>query len=210
MSRAAGWTLFGLAVLALILVPFFTMEQPIRTWAQGWLRGPRPWWTAGPAISLLLAADVVLPVPSSVVATASGMLLGVWPGALASWLGMTLGCVAGYGIGARAGRAAAVRLVGQRELDRAGRAVERFGPWMIVVLRPVPVLAEASVLFAGTARMPWPSFLALAALSNLGISAAYAAVGAWSARVSSFLLAFAGAVLLPLAALLLARAFARG
>jgi hypothetical protein len=58
--------------------------------------------------------------------------------------------------------------------------------------------------------MPWPSFLALAALSNLGISAAYAAVGAWSARVSSFLLAFAGAVLLPLAALLLARAFARG
>jgi hypothetical protein len=48
-------------------------------------------------------------------------------------------------------------------------------------------------------------FLALSSLANLGISAAYAAVGALSANVNSFAMAFAGALLLPAAALAGAR-----
>jgi len=41
----------------------------------------------------------------------------------------------------------------------------------------------------------------LTALSNLGISAVYAAVGAFSSNVNSFLLAFFGAILAPAAAM---------
>lgn len=53
--------------------------------------------------------------------------------------------------------------------------------------------------------MPWRGFLTASLLANLGISATYAAVGASAARAGSFLLFFAGMVLLPAAALWLVR-----
>jgi hypothetical protein len=51
--------------------------------------------------------------------------------------------------------------------------------------------------------MPLYQYLLLSTLSNLGISAVYAAVGALSATVNSFLLAFSGSILVPLMAMLL-------
>ena len=71
--------------------------------------------------------------------------------------------------------------------------------------RPVPVLAEASVIFAGLVRAPFARFLAMTALSNLGIAVGYAAFGAFSMRVDSFLIAFLGALMIPGLAMLLAR-----
>ena len=68
----------------------------------------------------------------------------------------------------------------------------------MVAVRAVPVLAEASVLFAGIGSMRFGRFLLLTSLSNLGISLVYASVGAFAAEIQSFLLAVAGAVLVPL------------
>jgi len=200
-----GWSLFALLLLALILIPFFGFETAVAAWSERFLHSSHPRWIVGPAVGLLLAADLVLPIPSSLISTAAGLLLGLWPGTLASWLGMSLGCVAGYWLGARAGRSAAQHLVGPRELDRVTSASQRFGDWMILLFRAVPVMAEASVVFAGTIRMPFRRFLTVSLLSNLGISLAYAAVGAYSANVASFLVALAGALLVPAAAMLLAR-----
>jgi hypothetical protein len=45
----------------------------------------------------------------------------------------------------------------------------------------------------------------LSTLSNLGVSAVYAAVGAFSATVNSFLFAFGGSILVPLVAMILAK-----
>jgi membrane protein DedA with SNARE-associated domain len=84
-------------------------------------------------------------------------------------------------------------------------AWNRYGHWALILFRPVPVLAEASVFFAGLSRMSRTRFLALVALSNLGISAVYAATGAFSASRDTFLYAFAGAVALPGLGLLLFR-----
>ena len=75
MSRVAGWTLFTLVLLALILLPFFGFEGQMNTWSEALLRRHQPWWVAGPAVSLLLASDLFLPIPSSLVGTASGVLL---------------------------------------------------------------------------------------------------------------------------------------
>lgn len=205
MPRVRGWSLFAILLLALILIPFFGFETAITAWSGRFLHSSHPRWIVGPAISLLLAADLVLPIPSSLISTAAGLLLGLWPATLASWLGMTLGCLAGYWLGARAGRSAAQRLVGPCELDRVTSASQRFGDWMILLFRAVPVMAEASVVFAGTIRMPFRRFLTVSLLSNLGISLAYAAVGAYSANVASFLVALAGALLVPATAMLIAK-----
>jgi 3-dehydroquinate synthase len=64
------------------------------------------------------------------------------------------------------------------------------------------VLAEAATAFAGMARMPIGRFIAMAGLASVGVSAVYAFVGAYAAEAESFVLAFAGAVLVPLGPML--------
>jgi membrane protein DedA with SNARE-associated domain len=150
------------------------------------------------AIFALLALDVFLPVPSSIVSTAAGMLLGFGPGSTVVWTGMMAGCVVGYGIGAR-GSAAARRFIGEDGIARASRLMQRYGDVTLVLCRPVPVLAESSVVFAGLVRADFSRFVRLTAAANLGIAMGYAAVGAFSRRLDSysFLIAFLGALLLP-------------
>lgn len=199
------WAALLVVLLAVILLPFFLFERPVNEWAAQIAASKESEWRVGFFLVALLALDIVLPVPSSVVATAAGALLGFSLGALVTWTGMTAGCLAGYALAARAGRCAAGRLLGPAELDRISKASARFGDWNVVLCRAVPVLAEASVFFAGITRMPFRRFAILSTAGNLGIALVYAAVGAWSARIESFLLAFAGAILLPLAAMRVVR-----
>ena len=204
-SSLARWSSWIAVLLAAILIPFFLYEEPINAWTQAFLKQEDSQGLVSAILGGLLAADLVLPIPSSVLSTAAGYLLGLWAGSFVTWAGMTLGCLIGYGLGATAGRKLTRGIVGDDELDRASLARSRFGDWMIVIFRAVPVLAEASVLFAGVVGMPIRRFLLLATLSNVGIALAYAAVGAYALEVESFLLAFGGAIILPGIAMLVAR-----
>ena len=203
------WTVLWLVLVAVVLLPFFLFEGWFAGLASRIQEGGLPAVTTAAVIAGLLAADILLPVPSTLVSTAAGALLGFWSGAVTCWIGMTAGCLLGYLLGSRAARGPASRLVGEKDLERAASVVDRYGDWALVVSRPVPVLAEASVIFAGIVRTPFRRFALITALSNLGISLGYAAVGAFSMKLESFLLAFAGAILLPAAAMAAARLFTR-
>jgi len=205
----APWAILLFLLLALVLLPFLLFEQRFEQLAAWLAQGHASGWASAGAIGALLALDVFLPVPSSVVSTAAGVLLGFWRGTAVVWLAMTVGCLVGYEFGARAAGAAR-RLVGDASLARAGRVMDRHGRWAILMCRPIPVLAEASVVFAGLVRVPLVPFLALTAGSNLGIALAYAAVGAYAMEAQSFLLTFAGAVALPGLALLAGRLWLGG
>ncbi len=207
MLQVMRWTILSLLLAALILVPFVLFEDYFHDLAVRLARGEASTWYAALAIGGLLGADVVLPVPSSLVSAAGGVLLGFWTGTAVVWTGMMVSCLVGYWLGARS-VGAARRLVGERGLSRAGAVAGRYGPLAIVLCRPVPVLAEASVILAGLAHAPFRRFLVLCVWSNLGIAMAYAAIGAFSMQVESFLLAFLGAIALSGAAALLARVFA--
>lgn len=197
--------LAGLLLLAVILIPFFIWEDVILAWTTAFTTTPGNATAAGVAIAALLASDIVLPIPSSLLSTAAGVLLGFVPGTLVSWLGMTAGSLAGYALGA----SSSPRWLSPADRERLERARSKYGDWIVIVFRPVPVLAEASCVFAGAAAMPWRRFSLLAALANLGISLAYAATGAFAAGRESFLLAFAGAICIPALAMLLLRRAAR-
>ncbi|MBN2005069.1 MAG: VTT domain-containing protein [Anaerolineae bacterium] len=192
------WSILIIVIFAIILIPFMLFGEQIEAWTDIFIATMAE-RKAIVALVLggLLASDIFVPVPSSLVSTAAGALLGLIPGMLASWAGMTISCVIGFWVGDKFGRPAAERFVGADELDRLERLSQRYGYWAILVSRPVPMLAEASVLFAGISHMPWWRFMLLSALSNLGVSAVYAVVGALSANVNSFLLAFFGAILIP-------------
>lgn len=209
MPRIA-WLLWALALAALILIPFAIWEEPLTAWVEQRLAQPSPRLATGALLAGLLAADIVLPTPSSLVSAGCGYLLGFAGGAAASWVGMTAGALLGYGLGRFAGRRVTRRFVGDEELDRAERLHRRWGVWFLAAGRATPVLAEATVFFAGVAGMGFARFAAVVSLANLGVSLAYAAVGAWALETESFLLAFAGAVVLPGLALWLARGMSRG
>jgi membrane protein DedA with SNARE-associated domain len=202
------WLVVAAIILAGILVPFFVFEARFNQLADELLHGGASVWYVGTVIAALLASDVFLPIPSSVVAAGAGVALGFWRATAVIWLGMTLACVIGYAFGfGTAG--AAERFVGPGGMARARGLWERFGDYAIVFCRPVPVLAEASVIFAGIARRPFGHFLSMSAWSNLGVAMGYAAIGAFSMRVESFLLAFAGSLLVPGLAMLASRRWLR-
>jgi uncharacterized membrane protein YdjX (TVP38/TMEM64 family) len=198
------WALLWLIIVGVVLLPFLFFEEQFNAFAANVTSGAVSPTLAATAIAALLAFDVLLPVPSSIVSTAAGVLLGFAPGTAIVWSGMMAGCLVAYALGARASRAAQ-RLVGVESIDRARALAARYGDWTIVICRPVPVLAEATVIVAGLVGAPMRRFLALTAMANFGIAAGYAAVGAFAMRVDSFVVAFVGALLIPAVALGMAR-----
>ena len=207
---AVRWTMVLIGLLAVILVPFALFDEGITAVAARALDEARrePVTVMGLVI-LLLSADAVLPIPSSVVSTFAGAALGWGWGAAAVWIGASLGGLFGYALGRSAGRGAALWLLGPGELARAHRLVNRVGPGALILTRAVPVIGEAATLLAGVARMRLLPFLVAAGAGNVAMAVIYAGVGSAAMSSDSFLLAFAGLVIVPVSGWALWRAWRR-
>ncbi|MEP3331993.1 3-dehydroquinate synthase [Sedimentitalea sp.] len=205
-SASLRWTLLFVLLVAALSLPFVLFEDQIKAFT---LRVADTAPSASQIAAMIigaLALDVILPVPSSIVNAVAGASLGFLLGTLVCWIGMTLGCFFAYWIGATGGTALVRRLLGEKELLRAERLVDRIGAPALIVMRAVPVLAEASTIAAGTARYPFARFAIITCAANCGIAAAYAGVGAYAWSTNSFLLAVAGAIGIPIVALGILRA----
>jgi len=189
------------AVLAVPIVPFLFFGEALEARITGWLDSALSPSTVAIAVVGLLSSDILLPVPSSVVSTLAGRVLGFWTGTGASWCGMTAGAAIAFWLVRVFGRPLARRLSSDEELARTDALATRWGVLVLVLARPIPVLAEASVLLMGTTRLAWWRFLVAVGLSNFGIAAAYAALGD---RVQ-LPIAIAASIALPLLAAALAR-----
>lgn len=183
-------------VLAIPVLPFIGFGEALERRFTSWLDASLPPGTVALLVIGLLAADILLPVPSSVVVTFSGRMLGFWGAMAASWCGMTVGAFVAFGLVRALGRPMAQRFATAGELKRVDAMAARVGLLVLVLTRPIPILAEASVLLMGTTGLAWWRFLVAVGLSNLGIAAAYAALGD-SVRLP---VALAASIALPLLA----------
>lgn len=147
-----------------------------------------------------LALDIFLPVPNGVTNTLAGAIFGFAGGMAVIWIGLMAASLLGYGVGAMAARPLARRLLGEQELERAHRFAVGFGPFLLILSRPVPVFAELASLAAGMSAMPLRLFLLLTGLANLAVAFVYAGIGAAAMSSNSGGLAMLGAVILPLCA----------
>lgn len=170
-------TVVPLFVLALIILPFLSVRNYIEVYSLGLVETTNTGMTAVIAISLL-AVDVVLPIPSSIVSLATAGALGNWVGAVVIWIGMTLGCVIGVFVG-RGIFGPMDRLIsGHDQRNHSQRAFKRLGWLTLILFRPVPVLAEASVLIAAARGMPFTPIVALTSLANIPVALLYGYFGA--------------------------------
>lgn len=186
-----------IAVLLVPIVPFVLFGQQISDWWDRWQQQPHSTELLAAMVVGLLATDVFLPVPSSVVATLAGYKLGVLGGTLATWLGMSLGAAVGFLLARRWGSRLVGWLTRPDDLERTSRLLDNYGPMLLVVGRGVPVLAEATVLILGMHGLAWRRFLPPVLLSNLGLALAYSAFGEVAHRFHFLPFALAIAVALP-------------
>jgi uncharacterized membrane protein YdjX (TVP38/TMEM64 family) len=189
-----------LLVAAAVIVPYMLFGEQLESAAGAWLEGARSRPSLAAAVIVaLLASDVVLPVPSSIVGVFAGATLGLAFGAVAIWCGLMLGCVAGYWLG---------RLVPSWAVaENSTPALGKTGPLMLAATRAIPVLAETGIIAAGAARMGFGQVMLVTALANLLVALAYAGAGALLATLDPVLVAIVATVGLAMAwgLLLLAR-----
>ncbi len=193
------------AVLLIPIDPFLIWGDQLDAWFRRWTDQSRSRPAVAAVVSGLLAVDLLLPVPSSVVSTFAGSQLGTCRGTVAVWFGMTLGAVIGFAAAAWLGPVWAAKLSRPEDLQRLEQAAARYGPALLVLARPVPVLAEASVLLMGVHRLAWRRFLPAVAASNFGIALAYCAFGAVAARHQWLPLALGLSAALPILVTILVR-----
>jgi len=177
-------------VLAFFLSLFFLVEA----FGVSLLADPIPWlhrggvWAATLGIGLLVA-DVLLPVPSSLVMVAHGAVFDVLKGTLLSLAGSTGAAMCGFWLG-RCGGRLLERYVPTEERARADDLLDRWGTLAIIVTRPVPLLAETVAIIAGASRMGWGRTAAAAAAGALPLAFLYALMGASIANFVNTVLMF--------------------
>jgi 3-dehydroquinate synthase len=157
------------------------------------------------SVAAILATDLVLPVPSGPISTLAGSQLGIVAGTLASTIGMTIGGVMAFTLARRWGRPLAERFAGAEQLEELETSASTHGIWLVLLTRPLPVLAEAGVLLVGTLQMSWRAFLPTLVISNLLISLTYAILGHYARERDWLVIAVCAAIALPVAAAFVAK-----
>jgi uncharacterized membrane protein YdjX (TVP38/TMEM64 family) len=184
-------------ILLVPIIPFLLFGADFEAWVERWDQRPYSIPVASALIIGLLATDILLPTPSSMISTLGGVWLD-WPiGTLASWAGMTLGAVIGFALARRWGKPFALWMSSEADLERMRGLSARFGPAVLIISRGVPVLAEASVLLMGMHQLAWRRFLPAVLLSNLGIAFAYSAFGDYAEQNQWLPLALGVSIALP-------------
>jgi uncharacterized membrane protein YdjX (TVP38/TMEM64 family) len=189
------YLLFVCGIMVFFLALFLVVEAlgvPI-------LSDPTPWMRRGGILAAtggvsLLVADVLLPVPSSLVMVAHGALFGVMVGTLLSLAGSLGAGLFGFWLGKRGGRVLE-RVMSQAERERADRLLKRWGALAIVLTRPVPILAETVAIMAGASSMSLTRVVLAVAAGSLPPALVYALAGAAAATFQSAALIFVFVIL---------------
>lgn len=175
-------------ILALLvpIVPFaITGELPGDRWLQAYDTDSLLFGAVGAG---LLCSDILLPVPSSIIGTLLGARLGFLAGFCWTFLGLMAGSLIGY-------------FAGRVMLPSIADSVENAPGSLIVLLsRPVPVLAESVAIAAGAARLGVVPLVVASAVGNAVYAGVLAAAGAALLPEGHIVTGLAIAMLLPVVA----------
>ena len=126
---------------------------------------------------LLIAENLFPPIPSEVVLPLAGFLVGrgdlvFWQALLAATFGSVAGALILYALGRYGGRKLVLRYgkflhVDEDRLDQADGWFRRYGDWVVLFARVVPLARSVVSIPAGTMKMPAIRFTVLTAIGSL-------------------------------------------
>lgn len=135
----------------------------------------RGWaWLAGIA---LLLADLLLPIPGTVVMSALGAVYGFWLGGLISASGTMLAGMLGYGVGRFFKEGFSRKWLGEKDFGKGRVLFERNGALVVAVSRALPILPEVLACMAGLLRMPFGKFCLALACGSVPMGFLFAWIG---------------------------------
>jgi membrane protein DedA with SNARE-associated domain len=192
-------------ITLLPVIPFLVLGPTFEAAAESWVtQTENPIWLAS-LTTMLLALDIFLPIPSSVLGTWLGSQIGWLKATVICWLGLTIGASMGYILSYRFGSPLAARFSKPLDLQSAQQLAQRFGAITLVLTRGLPILGEALVLVMGVYRLSWWRFFLPVATANLGLSLGYSLLGHWASAQGWLPMALALSAAIPLLAFLLFR-----
>lgn len=178
-----------LGVVAAIVASKLLIENVLGLSLEGWLRAQVT--HAGPGAAAvvigLLAADLVLPIPSSLVMVLSGAAFGVAGGTVVALVGSIGGEWLGFELARRYGHRATSRLMDEGDLAELNGVFRQHGPLAVILTRALPVFMETMSLVAGLSRMSRATFVWSSLVGTVPVALAYAYAGAASREAGSLL-----------------------
>jgi uncharacterized membrane protein YdjX (TVP38/TMEM64 family) len=125
----------------------------------------------------LLVIDILLPIPSSIVMTLSGKLLGFFPGGIISFIGALLAAWLGFFACRFGGKKVFIRLIGEEDISKVKAWFEKYGIFAIILSRPVPMLTEILSCLAGLSQVSPLLFTLAVIFGTLPICFVYSYAG---------------------------------
>jgi hypothetical protein len=183
--RAAKFALFVFFVVALLSLPFVFFGEEYVAPILG-NHEQQAWVLAGIGV-ILLTADSLAPVPSSIVIVAVALKAGWAIGTLAGTVGLCGQVVGAAWFGKLALSKITLRMLGLADGEQLRATMQKRLAVTLGCLRSVPLLAETSVVVAASLGVSLRQIFRVTVLPNLAIAATYslaAQAGLWVAGVA--------------------------
>ncbi len=137
---------------------------------------------------LILSSDILLPVPSSIVMYLNGTVAGFFYGGILSLASGTAGSVLGYYIG-RFSRKSLQKYLSPDQQEKSDHLFDQYGPFILIISRGIPILAESMSITAGFRRQQFLSYLLLSILGYVPVCFLYSLLGQLGKNENQFLMA---------------------
>lgn len=151
---------------------------------------------------LLLASDIVLPVPSSIVMYLNGYFLGCAVGSIMSLISLLLSSIIGYYIG----KLTSFGLKSRSEKD-ANATLTKYGMLSILITRGIPILSESLCIVCGYNKLPFKQFFIFNLIGYVPLCLLYAICGSFGYDNNIFFISFGCSLLISVAFVLLGKKF---
>jgi uncharacterized membrane protein YdjX (TVP38/TMEM64 family) len=174
------FTLLFIGLVAMVLFPFFIWGDALMNFfsEEGsiiWLTSYGQWaWLVG---IFLLVADLLLPMPGTIIMAALGYIYGPVVGGLVSALGSFISGAVGYWLCRMLGEKAAIKILGKKEFERGKDISNKMGGWVVALSRWLPVFPEVVACMAGLTRMSPGKFYWALACASVPLGFTYAIIG---------------------------------
>ena len=156
----------------------------LEPWARSWMTNAGA--PAALVVAGLLAVDILIPVPSSIVMVLSGAAFGVAWGAIIAFAGSIAGEWLGFELARKYGTSLSTRFIGdEAERRRMNDVLVTHGAAAIAATRALPVVMETMSIVAGLSPMKRSTFLIASTIGTAPIVIVYAYAGAMSKETGS-------------------------